>query len=161
MEQNLNQGATETREPLPTFGVQPQPGASPVDTNPTDRAPLPTYDFANVPAFTQPVDNKPARYPDLEVCVDSAFGKGLAATILASFPFTSLISIFLGAAGQSRVNRAKKLAAQYGVSAGGKNTAANVLSKIGLIYGIVMTAFWLFYIFYVVFLVGLMYSMGV
>ena len=83
-------------------------------------------------------------------CADSAFGKTLASVIMAWWPVTSVIAIILGAIGLKNVNKAEEIAANYGVSAGGKKVAAKIMGKIGLIGGIVMTAFWFVYILAIV-----------
>lgn len=85
--------------------------------------------------------------PEVEARIDAAFGKSLAATIMAGFPVASIIAIFFGNTGLNMVDEAKRLAAQRGAKPGGKNIAATVLGKIGKIAGIVMTAFWGFYFF--------------
>ena len=80
-------------------------------------------------------------------CADAAFGKTLASVIMAWWPVTSIIAIILGAIGLKNVNKAEEIATNYGVSAGGKKVAAKIMGKIGLIGGIVMTAFWVTYFF--------------
>lgn len=94
----------------------------------------------------------PASDPAVDALVDSAFGKGLAATIMCGFPIASIIAIVMGSMGLGLVEQAKTLAAQRGVKPGGKNVAANVLGKIGKIAGIVMTCWWAFYFIFIVFL---------
>ena len=85
-------------------------------------------------------------------CADSAFGKTLASVIMAWWAVTSIIAIIFGAIGIKNVNKAEELETNYGVSAGGKKVAAKIMGKIGLIGGIVMTAFWSIY-FLILFIV--------
>ena len=122
MDQNNNytNQATETREPLPTFGAQP-----------------PVVQYQQIPN-----PYAPQAQAEVENAADSAFGKGLASVIMSSFPITSIIAIFLGAGGLSGAKRTNAIAAHYGIEAGGKNIAARILSTIGLISSIVMTSFW-------------------
>ena len=87
---------------------------------------------------------------------DAAFGKTLASVILTGFPVGSIIAIILGAIGLKAVKRAEEIAANYGVSAGGKKVAAKIMGKIGLISGIVMTGVWTFYTIWLIFVVALM-----
>ena len=110
MEQNNfnSQGstATETREPLPTFGVQPQNNFSQSNTTAADREPLPTLDFsAQPPVFTQTAEPRPESKPEVDECAGSAFGKSLAAAIMAWFPICSIIAIILGSGGLKIVKR--------------------------------------------------------
>ena len=130
MEQNNYnpQGTPQQREPLPTFPPQPQYNSQPYDSYSNQP---PVYDRA-----PQPVP------PEVTACVDSAFGKGLAAVIMASFPIVSILAIIFGSMALKLVNKANNIAAYYRVSAGGKNIAAKVLGKIGKILGIVMTCFY-------------------
>ena len=115
------------------------------------REPLPTMDY---PGYTPVVEQpRPQNYSQVTESANSAFGKGLAATIMAEFPVTSVVSIFLGAAGLKKVKQTDEMAAYYGIKAPGKNIAAKVLSMIGLIAGIAMTAFWSFYFFIIVMVV--------
>ena len=100
--------------------------------------PNPYYQPAPAPTLTD---------PEVEARIDAAFGKSLAATIMAGFPIASIIAISFGSTGLNMVDEAKRLAAQRGAKPGGKNVAATVLGKIGKIGGIVMTAFWGFYFF--------------
>lgn len=99
------------------------------------------------PVYQQPVAPAPTSCPAAEACADEAFGKGLAATIMAWFPITSIIAIAMGGKGLGLLDQAEAIAAQYGVRVGGKAIAAKILSKIGKIGGIVMTIFWSIYIF--------------
>ncbi len=77
--------------------------------------------------------------------VDSAFGKGLASTIMAWFPVTSIIAIFIAAASKRASKEAVRLATALGIEVGGKNIAAKVLNTVGLALSIFWTAFWGFY----------------
>lgn len=87
--------------------------------------------------------------------VDSAFGKGLAATIMAWFPITSIVAIFLAAASKRASKEAVRLATALGIEVGGKNIAANVLNTIGLISGIIMTCFWgLYFLLIAIMIIG-------
>ena len=83
--------------------------------------------------------------PQVDALVESAFGKGLAATIMCGFPIASIISISFGSTAIGMVDQARQMAAQRGVNISGKNIAAQILGKIGKIAGIVMTAFWAVY----------------
>ena len=94
------------------------------------REPLPTMDY---PGYTPVVEQpRPQNYSQVTESANSAFGKGLAATIMAEFPVASLIAIFMGAAGLKKVKQTNEMAAYYGIKAPGKNIAAKVLSMIGL-----------------------------
>ena len=95
---------------------------------------------------------------EIASCVESAFGKGLAATIMAWFPVTSIISIFLGHSALSLNAQAQELGTYYGVEVPGKNIAAKVLGKVGKIGGIAMTAFYAFYFFYIIFIFALAFA---
>ena len=134
------------------------------NTNGQEREPLPQYDFSGQqptyqqpmyqqPMYQQPVYQQPPQdmyTREIGECADSAFGKGLAATIMAWFPVTSIIAIILGSGSVNLVEKAQELAARCGISAGGKCVAAKILGKIGKIGGIVMTIFWGVYIFLLV-----------
>ena len=85
---------------------------------------------------------------------NSAFGKCLAAVILAWWPVTSVIAIILGGIGLKAAKKATALAEANNISAGGKKVAAKITGMIGLIGGIVMTVFWLFYIIIIVAIIG-------
>lgn len=80
--------------------------------------------------------------PQIAEPVNSAFGKGLAATIMGWFPITSIIAIFLGCGALKNVKEANAIAANYGIQTIGKNVAAKVLGMIGKIVGIVYTVIW-------------------
>ncbi len=96
--------------------------------------------------------------PQVQSLVNSAFGKALASVIMAEIPIASIIAIIMGSKALKLVDSANALAAQYGISAGGKCVAARILGKIGKIVGIVMTAFWPFYIIFMIAYVILMIS---
>ena len=85
---------------------------------------------------------QPVRDPMIDSYAETAFNKGLAAAIMSEFPVASIIAIFMGAKGEKAAKDAEELAKSCGVSAGGKCIAGKVLSKVGKIVGIVMTAFW-------------------
>lgn len=150
------QCATETREPLPTFGTQPQNGFVQQNTAVNgEREPLPTLDFsAQPPVFTQTAEPRSENNPEVDACAGSAFGKSLAAAIMAWFPICSIIAIILGSGGLKMVKRANELAAHYGVSAGGKNVAAKILGMVGKIAGIVMTVIYSIYFVVIVGMIG-------
>lgn len=97
---------------------------------------------------------QPVRDPMIDSYAETAFNKGLAAAIMSEFPVASIIAIFMGAKGEAAAKDAEELAKSCGVSAGGKCIAGKVLSKVGKIVGIVMTAFWGAY-FSIFFIVGL------
>ena len=101
-------------------------------------------------------NSTPVRDPRIDSYADSAFGKGLGATIMAWFPVASIIAIITGSKALSAVEAAQTLAASCGTSAGGKCVAAKILGKIGKIGGIVMTAFWGFYILLIAAIIGSM-----
>lgn len=159
MEQNNfnSQGstATETREPLPTFGTQAQNSFTQQNATTADREPLPTLDFsAQPPVFAKTSEPRSESNPEVDACAGSAFGKSLAAAIMAWFPICSIIAIILGSGGLKMVKRANELAAHYGVSAGGKNIAAKILGMIGKIAGIVMTVIYSIYFVVIIGLIG-------
>ena len=80
--------------------------------------------------------------PQVDALVESAFGKGLAATIMCGFPIASIFAIVCGSSAVNMVEQARQMAAQRGVRPSGKNIAAQVLGKIGKIAGIAMTIFY-------------------
>ncbi len=102
---------------------------------------------------------QPVRDPMIDSYAETAFNKGLAAAIMSEFPVASIIAIFMGAKGEAAAKDAEELAKSCGVSAGGKCIAGKVLSKVGKIVGIVMTAFWGVY-FSIFFIVGLIAALG-
>ena len=90
----------------------------------------------------QPYQPYVAADPEVEACVESAFSKGLAATIMSGFPVASIIAISFGSTAVNLAERAKYIATQRGTRPGGKNSAANILGKVGKYVGIAMTIFW-------------------
>ncbi len=76
---------------------------------------------------------------------DEAFGKSLASAIMSQFPVASFFAIGFGHKGLKLVDQARAAAAYYGISAGGKATAAKVLGTIGKIAGIVYSVVWSLY----------------
>lgn len=92
-------------------------------------------------AYEPEVDLEPVRN-EIAGLADSAFGKGLAATIMANFPIACYIAIFMGLAGLKKAKKANALAEENGLSAGGKNKAGKILSIIGLAYGGYMSLTW-------------------
>ena len=110
------------------------------------REPLPTMDFTeHPPVFEQASYADPAQQAEVEEVVSGAFSKGLASVIMAWFPFVSILAIIFGIISKRQVKKANDLAARYGISAGGRNIAAKVMSTIGIIAGSVMTGFWVLY----------------
>lgn len=86
--------------------------------------------------------------------VDSAFGKGLASTIMAWFPVTSIIGIILAAGSKKASKEAVNLATNLGIEVGGKNIAAKVLNIVGMIGSIFFTAFYGVYFLIIIALLG-------
>lgn len=78
----------------------------------------------------------------VEQMANDAFGKCLAACIMAWFPVASIIAIIVGSQGLKMVESANAMAATLGISAGGKAIAGKITGMIGKIGGIVMTAFY-------------------
>lgn len=76
---------------------------------------------------------------EVATLVEKGFGKALAAAIMSGFPITSIIAIFMGSHALKAVNRARALARQQGISAGGKCIAARALSIYGIAWGAYMT----------------------
>ena len=108
---------------------------------------------AQQPVYTQTTESRPRIIPEVEECVNAAFGKALASAILGfgvGLPIISIIAIILGNSALNKVKEVNELAAYYGVSAGGKAVAAKVLSKVGKISGIALTVFWAVYIAWLV-----------
>lgn len=98
----------------------------------------PPYGYNQPPVYGyNPVPNA-----DIEANVNSAFGKGLAAAILAEFPIGSIIAIAMGSSAANMAEQANMMAASRGTSAGGKNVAARVLGLVGKFAGIGFTIFW-------------------
>ncbi|MBQ8038843.1 MAG: hypothetical protein IJ274_03060 [Lachnospiraceae bacterium] len=117
-EQGFDNASSEMREELPVFEFQPQ-----------------------TPVFEQEYAQE-ASNPEVEECVNGAFGKALASVIMVNFPIVSLVSVILGALALKGVKKADELAAAYGVEAGGKRTAAKIMGMIGTIYGAVITCYY-------------------
>ena len=140
------------REPLPTMDYPQAPNNGFYGQNPQygDREPLPTMNYpAAAPVYQQAPNQQvnSALNAQLQAYGDAAFGKCLAAAIMAWFPVTSIIAIVMGSTGLGIVEQAYQLAIRNGISAGGKNIASKILGKVGKIGGIAMTAFWGFYFF--------------
>lgn len=157
-DQQNNQQANQ-REPLPVFEKPAQPVyqqpvyQEPVNQQPVYQQPVYQQPVYQQPVYQQPVYQQPAYQqpayqqpiPQLKELGDSAFGKGLAAAIMAEFPVTSIIAIIMGSKAQNLAAQAEAMAARYGVSAGGKCIAGKIMGKIGKIMGIVLTVFYAFY----------------
>lgn len=140
-----NQNFNNEREPLPTFNAEP------------DFTAVPNFEAVTASA-PEPTPAAPERDPAIDILAGNAFGKGLAAVIMASFPVASIIAIFSGLKGLRYAKDANALAESQGVSVGGKGKAGRILSLIGAIYGGAMTAFWVLYLglaFLYGFLIGL------
>lgn len=84
----------------------------------------------------------PAVVNEVADLASSSFGKGLAATIMANFPITCYIAIFLGLAGLKKSKRAGALASEHGIRVGGKGKAGKILSIVGIAYGGYMSLTW-------------------
>lgn len=171
MEQNFNEQIPNEQNPeqvqapyQPQAAYEPPYPSQPMYQQPYNPAPVaqpyqpqePVYPYQPQAAYPyqQPQYSYRAEdVPGLTDKVKSAFGKGLAAVIMAEFPITSIISIFMGSKSKKLVKEADQLAAQYGTKAPGKRTAAKILGNIGFGLGIGMTAFWTIYIFYIVMMV--------
>ena len=107
---------------------------------------------------TTEVVNERAAF-EVKELADSAFGKCLASTIISGLPVSSIIAIILGASGLKAANKATEIAVANKMFAGGKNIAAKILGKIGLITGIVMTAFWTTY-FSIIFIMAIIVALA-
>lgn len=159
MDQNVNNQfnpQTGAPQPAPVFNGQPQ-GYPQQPYGQPQGYPQQPYGYPQQPYGypQQPYAQQPSgEHPAVTASADAAFGKSLAAAIMCSFPITSIIAIILGSAGLSLVEETNRLAAQYGVSAGGKNVAAKVLGMIGKIAGIVMTVFWGLYFLILLLAIG-------
>ena len=176
-------GATQSREPLPNFAGQQlndfafsnstqsapvfnsQPTSNYNYSNAnTNKDPLPQSDYyVQSPVFTPTEDPRKKTNPEVQECAESAFGKGIAAIILAWFPVASIFAIFFGISGQKMAKKAIRLAAQYDVSPGGKVKGAKILSLLGLAFGIITTMEWLagvcVALFWVLVDVGILYML--
>lgn len=84
----------------------------------------------------------PAVVNEVADLANGSFGKGLAATIMANFPITCYIAIFLGLAGLKKSKRAGALASEHGIRVGGKGKAGKILSIVGIAYGGYMSLAW-------------------
>ena len=72
----------------------------------------------------------------------SAFIKSLAAIIMAWFPITSIIAVFLGLKAGKLAKQTEELANQVGAKFSGKIKAAKILGMIGWIAGLVCSIVW-------------------
>ena len=153
-QQDFGNPANGTRDPLPQFGMGQQPNfGQQFATGNNSREPLPQMNFqVPPPSFEQQQTEQPSN-PEVESTVNSAFGKSLAAAIMAWFPICSIIAIFLGSGGLKLVQAAIDRANQLGVQPGGKNVAARVLGMVGKIAGIVMTV--IYGIYFIIGIVGI------
>ena len=151
----------DNREPLPTYGAQPQYGYAqpPVAPQPQSQ---PQYGYAQQPyqqypqyayGQQQPTYAAPAQQSEMPPAVvesaDSAFRKSLTSVIMSLFPITSIIAIFMGSAGLNGVKATNELAARFGLKLGGtangKTIAARIMGIVGLASGIFFTLFYSFY----------------
>lgn len=125
-----------------------------MDQNINSKEPLPTMDYpTEVPSFEQKLPDY-AVQARLSSLTDSAFGKGLAATIMAEIPIASIISIFMGNASLKLAKQATEYAAEHGTTTGGKNTAAKILGNIGKWLGLASTiAYGLFFVIYALYII--------
>ena len=153
-DQPNNQPYYEPAYTQSTPGYQQPAYQEPAYQQPAYQQPAYQQPVYQQPVYQQPVAPAPTSAPAAQAYADEAFGKGLAATIMAWFPITSIIAIAMGGKGLGLLEQAEAIAAQYGVSAGGKAIAAKILSKIGKIGGIAMTIFWGFYIFIIIVAAG-------
>lgn len=99
-------------------------------------------DEMNVNATYEEPTPDPAVVNEVTELAGSSFGKGLAATIMANFPITCYIAIFLGLAGLKKSKRASALASEHGIRIGGKGKAGKILSIVGIAYGGYMSLTW-------------------
>ena len=94
--------------------------------------------------------------------VDKNFGKALAATIMAEFPITSIIAIFMGHKAWKNAWSIDESAKARGARVPGKNIASKVLSAYGKGAGILCTVLYSFltviYGFYFLMLIALMFA---
>lgn len=123
-----------------------------IENTDTALQPVQTQNLS-VPAEVQ--QNSPAETENYSM-VNSAFVKGLVATILASLPIGSIIAIFLGSASTKLVAKLRDHAAANGIKPSGKNIAAKILGMVGKIEGIVMTVVWAYYFILIIFWMILM-----
>lgn len=122
------------------------------ENNTFEREPLPVFE-APQEAYAPMTQQNTEAENTIRELADSAFAKGLAATIISPLPIASLIAVILSAIGLKAVSRARELAAAHNLSAGGKSVAGKVLSIVGLVTGLVFTAIWGFYFLAIVALV--------
>lgn len=130
----MNQDFNNEREPLPTFGNEPDFGAD------ESRSPLPEYSDNN------------AYYddPEIEDKVNYNFKKALASVILAEFPIMSIVAFFLSHSAWKCAWELTGLAKERGVRLPGKNIAVKILSGIGRGISIFGTIFWTIYLLLIV-----------
>ena len=110
--------------------------------------------YAQEPMYgSSPID------PEIEELTGKAFGKGLAAAIMAWFPVASIIAIFFGSKAVRLVAETREKAAWRGRHAPGKLIPAKTLGMVGKIGGIVMTALWAVYaVVYLALILLMIYS---
>ena len=150
---------TPQKDPIPTFNPSSQDNLVPSFDPAPQQDPIPSFssnaEISFAPQekdlfFEEPVEEvkiEDKRHPEVDEKVDSAFFKALASTILAFFPITSVVAIFLGLSVSKKLKEANELAENYGVGLGGKAKAAKILSIIGSIAGGVFTVYYAFYAF--------------
>ena len=100
-----------------------------------------TYEEPVAEPVAEPTPD-PAVVNEVADLANGSFGKGLAATIMANFPITCYIAIFLGLAGLKKSKRAGALASEHGIRVGGKGKAGKILSIVGIAYGGYMSLTW-------------------
>ena len=110
--------------------------------------------YGQPPMGQPPVIDPDFVHPEVQAKEDAAFGRGLASLIMAEFPIASFFAIGLGGAAQKLAAESKAMAAYYGVDTHGKGQAGRILGKIGKIFGIVMSVFWVLYIVIIAAAVG-------
>ncbi len=152
-QQNYAENATAQRDPLPNYDYSNYAPQQPTYQQPMYQQPVYQQPMYQQPMYQQQ-NAQNIHLPELEATVGSAFGKSLAAVIMSEFPILSIIAIILGSLGLKGSRRADYIAAQHGIRAGGKNVAAKVLGRIGLILGIVMTVIWSYYFLMIIAIVG-------
>lgn len=82
---------------------------------------------------------------EVAAIAERAFAEGLASSIMAGFPVAGIIAIFKGIKGLKLANKARDLANEHGIFAGGKNIAARVLAISGIASGAYATLVYLFF----------------
>ena len=100
-----------------------------------------TYEEPVAEPVAEPTPD-PAVVNEVADLASGSFSKGLAATIMANFPITCYIAIFLGLAGLKKSKRAGALASEHGIRVGGKGKAGKILSIVGIAYGGYMSLAW-------------------